>query len=90
MVEQQHQLLKLRELESINMKVDNLTKSTREEFRQGRKTPNEINDRVIENIREIIDFIADEDYLGKDRFNEITAHLRPECPLPHVSNLPKP
>ena len=90
MVDQAHQLLKLKDLESINTKLDNITKNTKEDLKkQGKKTPSEINDIVIEKIREIIDFIVDEDYLGKDRFNQLTAHLRPECPLPHVRNLPK-
>ena len=77
MIEQQHQLLKLKDLEAINTKFDNLTTKTREELRmQGKKTPSEVNEMVIETIRQIFDFIVDEDYLGNHRFNQLTAHLR--------------
>ena len=49
------------------------------------KIPKDI-DKAIENkIKELIDYIADDEILGEDRFNFLIGHLKTPCHLPHTS-----
>ena len=52
------------------------------------KNPIEVDKATENKIRELIDFIADDDFLGKDRFNKLISHLKPLFKLPHFQNFP--
>jgi hypothetical protein len=41
------------------------------------KTPQEIDDKIATSIKQLVNFIADDEVLGKERFLSITDHLRP-------------
>ena len=60
----------------INSKLENELKTI--------KIPKDI-DKAIENkIKELIDYIADDEILGEDRFNFVIEHLITPCKLPHA------
>ena len=60
----------------INSKLENELKTI--------KIPKDI-DKAIENkIKELIDYIADDEILGEDRFNFVIDHLKIPCKLPHA------
>jgi hypothetical protein len=44
---------------------------------QWAKTQQDTDNLVATKIKELVNFIADDEILGKDRFNNITDHLRP-------------
>ncbi len=41
------------------------------------KTPKEIDDKIANSIKKLVNYIADDEVLGKERFISITDHLRP-------------
>ena len=77
MVEEATVLLKNRDFEWLVGKCKDLNNDLIEESKNSKRSATETNNAVVEKVRQIIELIVNEEFLGKERFNNITAHLRP-------------
>ena len=79
-------LLRKRDFSSIVLKAQQIESDLDKELKNT-KVPNEIDKATLGKIRDLIDYIADDELLGEERFNSLTEHLRPDCHQPHIQGV---
>ena len=79
-------LLRNRDFSSIVLKAQQIEADLDKELKNT-KVPNEIDRATVGKIRDLIDYIADDELLGEERFNSLTEHLRPDCHQPHIQGV---
>ena len=80
---QAYNLLKKSNFSLIVFKVNEINSKLEGDLKNI-KIPQDI-DKALENkIKDLIDYIADDEILGEDRFNFLIEHLKAPCKLPHV------
>ena len=67
----------------IAFKVDKINTKLEEDLKNI-KIPEDIDKTVKNQIKALLDYIADDDILGEDRFNLIIEHLKTPCNLLHA------
>ena len=80
---EEYSLLKVNDFELILVKANGLLEELKQEAKLLKKSPKEVDQAVISKVIKLIHIITDDDYLGVERFNQITEDIRPKCLLPH-------